>query len=163
MSPDTSSPTFTHVKNFAACWTRSRHTDASCSSRTPHATSDVVADVRRRVARGEALRLTAADVDLPNSLLTIRNTKFFKSRLVPINPDLTKVLSRLLMLASGYPSFSGRLPAPFSSANTAKRFTAAHWRVPSSDCGNMPAYDAPMAVASNLGCTTFGTPLRSTA
>jgi integrase/recombinase XerD len=42
--------------------------------------------------RGEVLRLTAADVDLPHSLLTIRHTKFFKSRLVPISPDLTKVL-----------------------------------------------------------------------
>ena len=39
--------------------------------------------------RGEALRLTVADVDLANSLLTIRNTKFFKSRLVPIGPDLS--------------------------------------------------------------------------
>jgi integrase/recombinase XerD len=43
--------------------------------------------------RGEVLRLTAADVDLPNSLLTIRYTKFFKSRLVPISRDLGKVLS----------------------------------------------------------------------
>jgi integrase/recombinase XerD len=43
--------------------------------------------------RGEALRLSIADVDLANSLLTIRDTKFFKSRLVPIGPDLTKVLS----------------------------------------------------------------------
>jgi integrase/recombinase XerD len=43
--------------------------------------------------RGEVLRLTAADVDLPNSLLTIRYTKFFKSRLVPISRDLAKVLS----------------------------------------------------------------------
>ncbi|MBI2806029.1 MAG: tyrosine-type recombinase/integrase [Planctomycetes bacterium] len=43
--------------------------------------------------RGEALKLSAADVDLANSLLTIRNTKFFKSRLVPISADLTKVLS----------------------------------------------------------------------
>lgn len=43
--------------------------------------------------RGEALTLSVADVDLANSLLTIRDTKFFKSRLVPISPDLTKVLS----------------------------------------------------------------------
>lgn len=43
--------------------------------------------------RGEALRLSVADVDLANSLLTIRNTKFFKSRLVPISADLKKVLS----------------------------------------------------------------------
>ncbi|MBA4191455.1 MAG: integrase [Planctomycetaceae bacterium] len=43
--------------------------------------------------RGESLRLTLADVDLPNSILTIRNTKFFKSRLVPISRDLTEALS----------------------------------------------------------------------
>jgi integrase/recombinase XerD len=43
--------------------------------------------------RGEALRLSVADVDLVNSLLTIRDTKFCKSRLVPLSPDLTKVLS----------------------------------------------------------------------
>jgi site-specific recombinase XerD len=43
--------------------------------------------------RGEAERLTVADVDLANALLTIRDTKFFKSRLVPIGPDLTNVLS----------------------------------------------------------------------
>lgn len=43
--------------------------------------------------RGEALTLATADVDLANSLLTIRDTKFFKSRLVPISPELTKVLS----------------------------------------------------------------------
>jgi site-specific recombinase XerD len=43
--------------------------------------------------RGEALRLSIADVDLANALLTIRDTKFFKSRLVPIGPDLSKVLS----------------------------------------------------------------------
>jgi integrase/recombinase XerD len=42
--------------------------------------------------RGEALRLSVTDVELTNSLLTIRDTKFFKSRLVPISPDLTKVL-----------------------------------------------------------------------
>lgn len=43
--------------------------------------------------RGEALRLEVADTDLAHALLTIRDTKFFKSRLVPISPDLTKVLS----------------------------------------------------------------------
>ena len=37
--------------------------------------------------------MSVADVDLPNTLLTIRDTKFFKSRLVPIGRDLTKVLS----------------------------------------------------------------------
>jgi integrase len=42
--------------------------------------------------RQEILDLPLADVDLPNRLLTIRNTKFFKARLVPIGPDLTKAL-----------------------------------------------------------------------
>lgn len=40
----------------------------------------------------EALSLTLADVDLPASLLTVRNTKFFKTRWVPIGPQLTAVL-----------------------------------------------------------------------
>jgi len=40
----------------------------------------------------EVLHLSNADVDLANSLLTVRNTKFFKSRLVPIGRDLTEVL-----------------------------------------------------------------------
>lgn len=43
--------------------------------------------------RGEALRLAVADVDLANALLTVGDTKFFKSRLVPIGTGLVKVLS----------------------------------------------------------------------
>jgi len=62
--------------------------------------------------RGEALRLTAGDVNLPNSLLTIRNTKFFKSRLVPISPDLTKVLR----------DYSCWRAATYPSAGTASTF-----------------------------------------
>jgi integrase/recombinase XerD len=42
--------------------------------------------------RTEALRLSITDVYLVNCLLTVRNTKFFKSRLVPIGADLTRVL-----------------------------------------------------------------------
>jgi integrase/recombinase XerD len=41
----------------------------------------------------EALNLAVADVDLPNAVLTIRDTKFFKSRLVPLGPHLTGVLA----------------------------------------------------------------------
>ena len=41
----------------------------------------------------EALHLTVADVDLPNAMLTVRDTKFFKSRLVPIGQRLTGVLT----------------------------------------------------------------------
>lgn len=41
----------------------------------------------------EALSLTLADVNLSENLITVRNTKFFKSRLIPIGPNLTKVLA----------------------------------------------------------------------
>ena len=40
----------------------------------------------------EAMRLTMADVDLREAVLTIRGTKFYKSRLVPIGPHLAHVL-----------------------------------------------------------------------
>jgi integrase/recombinase XerD len=40
----------------------------------------------------EALKLEEADVDLKERLLHVRQSKFFKSRLVPIGPKLAKVL-----------------------------------------------------------------------
>jgi len=52
---------------------------------------------------GEALSLTLADVDLENRVLRVRDAKFFKTRLVPIGPRLTTVLS-------DYRSERGRLP-----------------------------------------------------
>jgi len=41
---------------------------------------------------GEATRLKLKDVDLDDQILTVRETKFFKSRLVPIGDDLAKAL-----------------------------------------------------------------------
>jgi integrase/recombinase XerD len=41
----------------------------------------------------EAVSLTLADVNLPEKLLTVRQTKFRKSRLVPFGLQLTKVLT----------------------------------------------------------------------
>jgi len=42
----------------------------------------------------EGTNLTRADVDLQGSVLTIRNTKFGKTRLVPLGPQLGQVLTR---------------------------------------------------------------------
>lgn len=42
---------------------------------------------------GEALALTLGDVDLRQACLYIRETKFFKSRLVPLGKDLTGLLT----------------------------------------------------------------------
>jgi integrase/recombinase XerD len=41
----------------------------------------------------EALSLTIGDVDLPNAILTIRDSKFFKTRLVPVGPKTGQVLA----------------------------------------------------------------------
>ena len=42
---------------------------------------------------GEGLTLTIHDVDTEQRLLTVRNTKFFKTRLVPTGPQLTRALT----------------------------------------------------------------------
>jgi site-specific recombinase XerD len=44
----------------------------------------------------EALSLTIADVNVSDSLITVRNTKFYKTRLVPIGPHLTEYLDSYL-------------------------------------------------------------------
>jgi integrase/recombinase XerD len=41
---------------------------------------------------GEAIRLQHRDVDLNDAVLTVRETKFYKTRLVPVSSDLTGVL-----------------------------------------------------------------------
>lgn len=54
---------------------------------------------------GEAVRLTLSDVDLPSALLSVRDTKFFKSRLVPIGPRLAQALK-------SYATLRARRPLP---------------------------------------------------
>ena len=41
---------------------------------------------------GEAQNLTLNDADLTEAVLTVRNTKFFKTRLVPVGPQLVDAL-----------------------------------------------------------------------
>ena len=41
----------------------------------------------------EAISLNLADVDLSAALLTVRDTKFYKTRLVPLGPQLNRVMS----------------------------------------------------------------------
>ena len=42
---------------------------------------------------GEARHLTLADVDLTGAVLTVRDSKFYKSRMVPVGPQLVHVLT----------------------------------------------------------------------
>lgn len=50
---------------------------------------------------GEALRLTVADVDTAEDLLTVSKSKFYKTRLVPVSPDLSSVLDCYLRKRRG--------------------------------------------------------------
>jgi integrase/recombinase XerD len=67
--------------------------------------SDIDADTLRTfllllygaaLRRGEARRLKLEDIDVPQSLLHIRGTKFFKTRIVPVSASLAPVLRTFL-------------------------------------------------------------------
>lgn len=50
------------------------------------------------VRLGEALRLRLSDVDLTLALITIRDTKFYKARFVPLGPEIEKLIRQYLQL-----------------------------------------------------------------
>ena len=56
---------------------------------------------------GEARRLTVADVDLGSSVLAVNDTKFYKSRLVPVGADLAVVLRRYAAIRTQRPLREG--------------------------------------------------------
>lgn len=73
----------------------------------------------------EALALTLADVDLAAAILTIRESKFYKTRFVPIGPDLTGALAAYAARRST--DYSANPEAPFfisRTGTTLKRRTA---------------------------------------
>lgn len=43
---------------------------------------------------GEAVALALADVDVSSAVITVRNTKFYKTRLVPLGPKLNEVIAQ---------------------------------------------------------------------
>ncbi len=57
---------------------------------------------------GEARRLTIADVDLPAAVLNVRDTKFYKSRLVPVGQRLAAALKSYATLRAGHPLPAGK-------------------------------------------------------
>ena len=60
----------------------------------------------------EALNLTMAEVDLADAVLTVRNAKFFKNRLVPVTARLADILRAYAERRSARP-LPGGLEAPF--------------------------------------------------
>src|ERR1017187_6159585 len=79
---------------------------------------------------GEAIRLARADVDLDAALITVLDSKFGKSRLVPLHPDTTGMLRRyaarrdqlcpapapraFFISAKGTPLLTGNIDAAFA-------------------------------------------------
>ena len=64
----------------------------------------------------EACRLTTDDVDLVNGILSIRETKFRKSRLVPLHPTTTRALIR----------YAGRRDACLAASRSEHFFRTEH-------------------------------------
>lgn len=79
---------------------------------------------------GEALSLNLADVDLPERIVCVRDTKFYKTRLVPLGPKLTAELDayarrrRVLALPAGEASafFATRTGARLSYERASRMF-----------------------------------------
>jgi integrase/recombinase XerD len=59
---------------------------------------------------GEAIDLNFADVDLQEGILCIRDSKFYKTRLVPLGEDLKRVLSRYAAHHNRRPPFIPNAP-----------------------------------------------------
>jgi len=76
----------------------------------------------------EALVLTLGDVNMHQVFLRIRDTKFFKSRLVPLGKDLTEILSEYIITHHGdaapedTPLFSFRDCSPLSQSAAQRAF-----------------------------------------
>jgi site-specific recombinase XerD len=64
---------------------------------------------------GEALALTVSDVDVGQHLVTVRDTKFFKTRLVPTGPQLTHALAVYLAQRRHLPLPAGEASALFAT------------------------------------------------
>ena len=71
---------------------------------------------------GEVLRLTIADVDLVGALLRVRDTKFGKSRLVPLAPDVAARLDRCRVTIERHLG-SRPLDAPFFATASGRPYS----------------------------------------
>lgn len=80
--------------------------------------------------RGEALSLTLADTDLRAAVLTVRGTKFDKTRLVPLGPQLARAMqayaaqrqARGASQARQAPFFVNRDGTPLAARTVSKAF-----------------------------------------
>jgi len=72
----------------------------------------------------EALHLCLADVDLPQQMLTVRDTKFYKTRWVPIGTHLVKILHEYIVTVHTSPGVEMRDDTPLFIRRDGGRPTA---------------------------------------
>jgi site-specific recombinase XerD len=106
---------------------------------------------------GEALGLTIADVDLDMALLTIRDTKFYKTRLVPVGPDLCRVIQQYAEQRRGRP---GAPPsdATFLTGRSGRPLRAGTVRRAFARLRQSAGFAGRMALGISRDCMTCGTP-----
>lgn len=72
----------------------------------------------------EALSLRLIDIELKQNLITVRNSKFYTSRLIPISDQLKQILTQYLIWRAKYksntdpdaPLFTGKYTLPFNTS-----------------------------------------------
>jgi integrase len=75
----------------------------------------------------EALQLKCADVDLAAGMLTVRQTKFAKSRLVPLHPTTIRALKHYLTIRQRHLPAASDAPFLASARGTALAKSSVHW------------------------------------
>jgi len=70
---------------------------------------------------GETLRLNIGDVNVSQGVLTVRNTKFFKSRLVPMDATVTSRVADYLKIRRNV-GYTGSVDAPLFCSSRNRRY-----------------------------------------
>jgi integrase/recombinase XerD len=100
----------------------------------------------------EPLRLDRGDVDLMNGVLTVRDTKFGKSRYVPVHPSTQHVLQ--VYATCRDQSCPNPVSPSFFLSERGTRLTNGQFDGPSSSCRARSACAQPTILAGHA-CTTF--------
>ena len=103
----------------------------------------------------EALSLDIADVDLEAGLLRIRESKFYKTRLVPMGPDLLTVVAAYAAQRNKHPPATP--DAPFLLTRRGKRPSRAAAEDAFKHLAKSPKSGATTTAAISPGYTTFVT------
>ena len=111
----------------------------------------------------EATGLTLANVDLAEAVVTIRATKFYKSRLVPIGPQLADGAGELHASAAARRACAARDVVPSGEPGRHAGSPAAPFRPHSTRCGVSPGSIARQAGDRSRACMISGTASRFTA